>query len=353
MIEGCSSHMERIIEGNTSIMIKPSDKVSRKMHVFYNPVMKLNRDLSVLVLDALGNNGMQIGLPLAGSGIRGLRFLDELGQDMIRSIHLNDHDPDAVENIRNNLRINGLDKDSRVVVECKDADEFLLSSKGFDYIDIDPFGSPNPYLDSAVKRISRNGIIAVTATDTAPLCGTYKRACQRKYWAYPRHGAQMHEYGLRILIRKVQLMGSQYDKALYPLFSYSKDHYMRIFFRAVKGKEKCDCIIREHIMADEYGPLWSGKLNDTELLEKMHKKAIDKKIRDLLETLVQETRFKGLGFVNIHLFCKSHKIDVPRTDVLVDSLKSKGFFASRTHFDRLGLKTDATEKELKKIICGL
>ena len=43
----------------------------------------------------------------------------------------------------------------------------ILHSKGFDYIDLDPFGSPNIFLDSAVKRLGRNGILAVTATDTA------------------------------------------------------------------------------------------------------------------------------------------------------------------------------------------
>ena len=37
----------------------------------------------------------------------------------------------------------------------------------FDYIDIDPFGSPNPFLAAAIGRITRNGIVAVTATDTA------------------------------------------------------------------------------------------------------------------------------------------------------------------------------------------
>ncbi|MCU0373510.1 MAG: ATP-binding protein, partial [Ignavibacteria bacterium] len=42
---------------------------------------------------------------------------------------------------------------------------------GFDYIDIDPFGSPCPFLDAAIKRLSRGGILAVTATDTSALAG--------------------------------------------------------------------------------------------------------------------------------------------------------------------------------------
>ena len=44
----------------------------------------------------------------------------------------------------------------------------------------------------------------------------------------------MHEIGLRILIRRVQLAGSVYDKALIPILSYSKEHYMRVFFKCEK-----------------------------------------------------------------------------------------------------------------------
>ena len=56
----------------------------------------------------------------------------------------------------------------------------------------------------------------------------------------------MHELGLRILIRKIQLQGAQFDKALIPLLAYHKDHYFRIYFRCIKGKEKCDEVLKQH-----------------------------------------------------------------------------------------------------------
>jgi len=37
--------------------------------------MKLNRDIAVLLLNSADKEDMQIALPLAGSGIRGIRFL--------------------------------------------------------------------------------------------------------------------------------------------------------------------------------------------------------------------------------------------------------------------------------------
>ncbi|MBS3106715.1 tRNA (guanine(10)-N(2))-dimethyltransferase, partial [Candidatus Woesearchaeota archaeon] len=223
-----------ITEGLAKINVVTRKIVSKKMDVFYNPVMELNRTSSVLLLNALDKKGMQIGLPLEGSGIRGMRFLKELKKGMIKSIAFNDYDPKAVKKIKENLKLNKLDKDKRIEVHQKDASLFLLESFGFDYIDIDPFGTPNPFLDAAVKRLARDGILAVTATDTAPLSGTYPEACLRKYWAFPVKSDIMHEVGLRILVRKIQLVGAQYDKAFAPIFSFSKEHYMRVYLRCEK-----------------------------------------------------------------------------------------------------------------------
>ena len=211
--------MRSITESSTTILAS-TGTISKQLEIFYNPVMKFNRDISILLLNAL-NKKMQIADPLAGSGIRSIRFIKELNKGIITSIAINDSSTNAVRAIKKNVKLNKI-KNKNIVISNKDANEFLLSSKGFDYIDIDPFGSPNPFLDAAVKRLARDGILAVTATDTAPLAGTYPNACKRKYWAIPLRNHLMHEVGIRILIRKVQLIGIQYDKALIPIFSCSK-----------------------------------------------------------------------------------------------------------------------------------
>ena len=169
-----------IIEEETKIKADTVDIVSKQMDVFYNPVMKFNRDISVLLLNSVSDKEMNIADMLAGSGIRSIRFLLELNKNKIKNIFINDHSKDAIKNIKNNLKLNKI-KNKKIIISNSDANLFLLNSMGFDYIDIDPFGTPNMFLDSAVKRISRNGIIAITATDTSALCGTYPKACLRKY----------------------------------------------------------------------------------------------------------------------------------------------------------------------------
>ena len=247
-------------------------------------------------------------------------------------------------------------------MHCEDANLFLLNSNGFDYIDIDPFGTPNPFLDSAIKRISRQGILAITATDTAALCGTYPDACQRKYWATPNRTEIMHEIGLRILIRKCQLIGAQFDKALIPIFSYSIEHYMRIFFLCEKGKKKVDETLAKHGNFNNSGPMWLGSLWEEKIIEKMilnYKKIYEnnnstissKEIENLLNKIKQESKINAIGFYHLPSVAKRNSLGVlPKQNAIIESIIKKGYVGSPTHFKENSIRTNISEKELSKII---
>ncbi len=319
-------------EGKAKISYKPG-KISKAMEVFYNPVMRLNRDITILLLSCIKESNLAVADPLAGTGIRSIRLMLELKRK-IKSIFINDNSEKAVRCIRKNLKINKIKEG--VVVSNQDANLFLLNSQGFDFIDIDPFGTPNPYLDSAVKRISRKGIMAVTATDTSALAGTYPKACLRKYWAHPLRNELMHEVGIRILIRKVQLVGAQYDKAMIPIFSYSKDHYMRIFLRCNKGKGHVDSLLSEHGLFRKAGPLWLGKLWDSRLASKMYRNNSVDENKRFLGIIKDESRIDTVGFIDTHRIAKQ----VPRKSEMINKIKGLGFKASETHFSDTGIRTD-------------
>jgi tRNA (guanine26-N2/guanine27-N2)-dimethyltransferase len=335
-----------IQEGKAVIRVSVANKVSKEMDVFYNPVMKLNRDISILLLNCIGEAGLNIADPLAGSGIRAIRFMLELKKNKIRTITANDYSLKAVKSIKNNLSLNKI----KIIIKNEDANLFLLNSTGFDYIDIDPFGTPNPYLDTAVRRIAREGILAITATDTAALAGTYPKACLRKYWAIPLRNELMHEIGLRILIRRAQLIGAQYDKALMPIFSYSKEHYMRVFFRCKKGKEGVDEILKLHEHFESAGPIWKGNLWDVRLVEKMAKLNQIKENEKFLKVIKEESKIDTIGFYDLHKIAKRHKVGIPRKEGLIAILRKKGYKAAETHFSGRGVRSDVGLKELIKII---
>jgi tRNA (guanine26-N2/guanine27-N2)-dimethyltransferase len=363
-----------ISEGKAKILFHPGEP-TKQLEVFYNPAMKLNRDIAALLLNSVQNKDMQIADPLAATGVRAIRLLLELSKGKIKNISLNDNSKKAIDLAKKNFKLNGisLGKGSKADFSVQDANLFLLNSAGFDYIDLDPFGSPNPFLDAAVKRLSRNGILAVTATDVSSLAGTYPEVCMRKYWAVPLRNELMHEVGMRILIRKVQLIASQYEKALVPIFCHSTQHYLRAYFVCEKAKEAADEVLAKQGELQDYqgniaGPMWLGRLWDTTLVGKMLENAKkteksksgkgnaskgNKELMTLLLVIEKESKINAVGFYDIDKLCSGLKCQVPRRDLLIAKLNSLGFGAASTHFLASGLRTDAPAEKLKKIIKSL
>ncbi|MBI2138020.1 hypothetical protein HYU13_00370 [Candidatus Woesearchaeota archaeon] len=341
-----------VFEGKSVIGNKLPHIVTRSMPVFYNPVMKLNRDISVLLLRAIPQKGMRIADPLAGSGIRSIRFLKELPKEKVRLLAINDYDARSFKAIRENLSMNKISlKSKKIKISKMDANLFLLSSFGFDYIDIDPFGTPNPFLDAAVRRLSREGILAATATDTAALAGTSPKACLRKYWAAPLRNELKHEIGIRILIRKAQLIGAQYEKALLPVFSYAKEHYMRIFFSCTKGKERVDEVLKQHGMMGAGGPLWRGKLWDSNLVKKMCSLNKDEEAGKLLGIILGESKVPASGFIETHQSMeRGRQRSVPQMDAIIRELIKRGHPAARTHFSPTGIRTTMPKEKAIQLI---
>ncbi len=356
----------KVKEGVVEFQVPKADIPSREMPVFYNSVMSFQRDLNVLLLKSLRKKDITAADILAGSGVRSLRFLNEL--DCIKFIVVNDANLNAYNLIKKNI------KDKRAVITNNNANKLLFDFPTFDYIDVDPFGSPNPFLDVSIQKLARNGVLAITATDTAPLSGTYPSACLRKYWSVPLRNELMHEVGLRILVRKIQLVGAQYDKALIPIFSHSTEHYMRVYFECKKGKQLVDRMLKSHnffhycnsclnrFVSDKNdeicckqkmstaGLLWDGNLWDQDLVKRMIKHNVHK---DFLETICEESKINIVGFFDTHKFAKKFKIVVPKIDQLIKKLKDKGFQASRSHFNPIGIKSNCESKYFSKLMKSL
>lgn len=363
-----------ITEGKAKIRIQGGDKITREMPVFYNPAMKLNRDISVLLLESSQGNRLKIADPLAASGIRVVRFLKELEKSKVDKAYVNDGSATAAANIRENLKLNKV-SGRKAIVSNEEANIFLLKNKPFDYIEIDPFGTPVVFLDSAVKGLSKNGILAVTATDTAALSGTAPRACLRKYWAVSLKNHLMHELGLRILARRVQLAAASHEKALIPVYSYSMLHYMRIFFRCSSKSDDVDNVLKNHrcisycgnclsveLPAKERcsncksgkieiaGPIWAGNLWDAKLAALICRNNKDSGSAAFLRTISEEAKISSLGFYDTHAFSSRLGIHVPKIESVISSLKKRGFMASRTHFTGNGVRTNAPVSEFEKVI---
>lgn len=354
-----------ITEGKTDILVyknKESAKGpgSKDNLPFYNPSMELNRDISVLVCQYLINNNkrhLSILDGLAASGIRGIRFANELEGDF--EVAINDWDEKSFNLIKKNIKNLKLKNTAALNLNlCA-----LLSEKKFDYIDVDPFGSPAYYIDSAVRSIRNNGIIACTATDTSTLCGIYPNVCFRRYGAVPFYSSVMKEVALRILLGFICREAVKYDKGIKPLISYSTDHYFRFYVMIKNGVDNANDSIKNFsvikpngVIASEtnkkdIGPLWTGALQSKKFLEDLRTILFEKKIKTsvwkLLDLLEEEADAPAF-FYTVDNLASSLKRSIPKMKVIFKRLQSQGYTVVRTHFSPTGFKTNAPIDEIKK-----
>jgi N(2),N(2)-dimethylguanosine tRNA methyltransferase (EC 2.1.1.32) len=322
--------------------------------VFYNPAMEKNRTLSVLALKSLGT-GLTVCEPLSGSGVRGIRYAVESGS--VERLILNDISKDAVELIKKNLELNGVEAE----VYNEDANVLLHRLKHVcDVVDIDPFGSPAPFLHAAFRALKEEGVLCATATDTAVLVGRYPRKCLRRYGSIIRKTPFYIELGLRNLIGFIARVAASEDFYIFPLFSYWEGHYFRTCVYSVKGAKDADDVF--HYMGyviyhrkdrkvartpgeNASGPLWTGPLGDPLFV---HKMAAFGPYREFLQLLELEYSVYVPWFYKLPEFAVEGKS--PTLREALATLKEAGIYATPTHMASDGLKAEGSYGELRKIL---
>lgn len=112
-------------------------------------------------------------------------------------------------------------------------------NNSFDVIDLDPYGCPSIFLDSAIQSIKNGGLLLVTATDMAVLAGNSPETCYVKYGAVSLKIKCCHEMALRILLQCIQSHANRYGRYIVPLLSLSADFYIRVFLRIFTSPQMC------------------------------------------------------------------------------------------------------------------
>ena len=360
------SGLVSVREGITDLLV-PEDYSrhgpgTRTGEVFYNRQMEFGRDISVIFGREVFHEGQRILDGLAATGARGLRMANECG--VRADFELNDRDLRAAVVMKENAELNSL---SHVRIHCRDL-RALLAEEHFDYIDIDPFGSPADFIDAAVQSCSNKGIIGFAATDTAPLYGAYPKTSLRRYGALSARSPFGHETGLRILIGFAVREAAKHDRGVEPLLCYHADHYFRCYLRVVNGASRADASLRqlgysgfdrkslERTTAEERkkktdsGPLWLGPLASMDILKRMAATGdlgTAPRCAKIIEAWRDECAMPPLFYAMDELSRRT-KLSPPKLTDFIDFLRERGARASRTHFDPKGFKTDLGSKDLMK-----
>ena len=361
-------------EGKTRFLVPTQDENQNfpagSAPVFFNRKMELNRDSTILILKCL--DAEKYLDAMSATGVRGLRVANECGIKVV----VNDKSSDAISLLEYNKETYAPD----IEVTNFDAN-VIMNERRFDVVDIDPFGTPAPFMDAAAGSAKK--YLFITATDTAPLCGAHLKAGMRRYFARPLNNEYHKEMGLRILLGFAVREIVKYDRGVEPLLSFTREHFVRIYLKLSYGAGKADkamenigyihqckkCpyrteqkgLLAKTIVCEECGapmhvagPLWLGPVSRKDIIDGMIEKIPESeistaaKIEKMLNLCKEE--LDTSTFYDYHVLSRYWKVSPVAVDTVVQRLKDAGFNASRVHYEGTGIKTDAPLDEIRKAL---
>ncbi len=363
-----------VMEGRTTIQVPVHDPghpfPPGSAPVFYNPRMAINRDATVLTCAILNPHSYLDAM--GATGLRGCRVGYETGIP----VTINDRDQAAADLIAENVR----KLDIAATVTCRDANA-LMSEERFGFVDLDPFGTPAPFIDAALKSAGK--YLGITATDTAPLCGAHLRAGIRRYLARPLNTEYHSEVGLRILLGNAARHAAVYDRGVEPLFCFAREHFVRLHIRLKNGAGAADqgirqlgyihqcpvcpyrteetaffptprvCPVCEKPMQIA-GPLWTGAIQDAGFMESAADLCRNRILaeQEPLARLIATCRdeLPTSFFYNYHQVARWFRLSPGPIDHTISRLEEEGYVAGRVHYSGYGIKTTAPLEVLKECI---
>ena len=332
---------------------------------------------------------------LSATGLRSIRYAKEIqGCDKIIA---NDFSKRAVESIQRNIEAN--DVTSIVEASHADAKDLMGQHKSLDkrfaIVDLDPYGSPTQFLDGALQSVADGGLLCVTCTDMAVLCGNATETCYTKYGAISLRGKNCHEMALRIVLQCIEGHANRYGRYIVPILSLSIDFYVRVFVKVFtsqkvckqttsklgnlylcsgceamtvqplgqlvkddKGNikymlpkgppvdQKCKYCLHSHLLG---GPFWINPMHDEAFVRKLIRSLDDSSEKSLgtiermkgMLTMVNEELMDVPFYYTYDRLCSIIKVQMSKLSVLRSAFLNAGYRVSLSHANRYAIKTDA------------
>ena len=431
------------IEGRTIVRLPsvqerpthmPRGPAKRTGPGFLNPAMAPARTRSVLLLadalehDWIGKSPVIRAIDvMCSTGIRVRRWRNEIPPDLQNRLQItaNDMDEFALKWAVNSCKSHPSDLDQYPisateegpVIDSKYYDingirfqkndaRIALFSGAWQWIDIDPFGSPINFIDSALQNMARIGVLEVTATDTAALTGSSPTAGKRRYGSKGITDEYQHDDAIRVLIGTIARSAAKIDKAVKPILAMFDGHHVRVSVlvrtsktRATETRDMIGWRVRnesgipykfvDHPTDQEMdratGPMWIGPIWDGEIAGRMSeeralqlcyptnsdiesarssnlewtKDDIEYSRREIERTvrhIASCANLFGGEHVLYDLDMLSKKIGkghAPKMVNLVSELENQGHLASQTPTHRPMFVTNASHSEVVEIFLGL
>jgi tRNA (guanine26-N2/guanine27-N2)-dimethyltransferase len=325
--------------------------------VFYNPAMAFDRDLAVAAIRSLwpADGPVRSGWEVTpATGIRGLRLLGETGA--FSSFAFTEPGEAAFAVLARNTEGRSGAHASRM--------DGRRPPPGapFDFVDVDPYGSPLPFLPGALGAVRPGGVLAVTATDMMVLAGAQPAATLRLYGSRPVRGRLGPESGLRILLAAVARHARSVGRVARPWLAYAHAHYVRAYFVVDASSSDPDPVgLIDPTTWDgppvgdrgPYGPLWLGALFDRERVRRIEVPPTAERRRELaafLTTIADEAEVASPFYYESNALAARLRLPLPPSIAeLCTGLRESGFHVARTHARPEGVRTDAPRPVVESV----
>uniref|UniRef100_A0A8D0LRJ1 tRNA (guanine(27)-N(2))-dimethyltransferase n=1 Tax=Sus scrofa TaxID=9823 RepID=A0A8D0LRJ1_PIG len=379
---------EILKEADTDVQVCPNYSVPQKTDSYFNPKMKLNRQLIFCTLAALAEERKPLECldAFGATGIMGLQWAKHLGNAV--KVTINDLNENSVTLIQENCHLNKL----KVVVDSKEKEEsddileegeenlgnvkvtkmdanVLMHLRSFDFIHLDPFGTSVNYLDSAFRNIRNLGIVSVTSTDISSLYAKAQHVARRHYGCNIVRTEYYKELAARIVVAAVARAAARCNKGIEVLFAVALEHFVLVVVRVLRGPTSADETAKKiqylihcqwceerifqkdgNMVEEECGVLKTTDDTTTENHVAQGKRKSNEAITNLAKKQKTDVSTEHPPFYyNIH----RHSIkgmNMPKLKKFLCYLSQAGFRVSRTHFDPMGVRTDAPLMQFKSIL---
>ena len=314
------------LEGKTVVHLQPNQE--RPSHMprgpakktgggFLNPAMAPSRTRSVLLLkDALEHNWLTASDKpirafdaMCSTGVRIRRWRNEIPLGLQPRLRVTGNDlnefalswaiashknnlPEYTDNVELNFdRYGSMAQRSPIsglYFQKMDA-KLAMADASYQWIDIDPFGSPVPFIDSAIQSLARTGVLEVTATDTAALTGSSLSSQKRRYDSQGIVDDYAHDDAIRVLLGLIAKIAAMHDRIIKPILALFDGHHVRVSVLVKTSKEGASEFqnnigyrLRTNTIPYKFikypsaeqrrqasGPLWIGPLMDKEIASRL------------------------------------------------------------------------------------
>ncbi|KAL1132026.1 hypothetical protein AAG570_011636, partial [Ranatra chinensis] len=266
------------------------------------------------------------------------------------------------------------------------------------------------FLDAAFRNIARNSLLVLTTKDDPSLQASNPEVALRHYGGHIIRTCYSKELGIRLVLAAMARSAAKWNKAIIVVCCATFKSSFTIAVRVQKGPQHAnsclqnirmlshcltceerkfhpvdtgfpvgkvrnvtnilatECLHGKHVVK-HLGPLWAGDIFDADFIENTIKNSItdDLTTESLLKSIFEEARCPSKVAGESHGKRKKMDINTPpfyfnlhkhhpkvpyqkNINKVIEELKKLGYRASRTHFDRLAVRTDAPLEKLYEVM---